>query len=107
MGTRGKVDNVQTTPAVSQVTTPEPTPKKAGKLESQIADYFQKQANIDINQYRDDTTRRFDKKNQINIDFKSMPKTVQQNFVHAMNAKYSPFVMTDLGAWGKTITRKK
>lgn len=77
------------------------------QLAKDISDYLNEQVNVDIDKYRDQTTKNFDGENAINIDWKSMPKTEQQKVSQALNKRYSPFRAEMSGVWMLTIQRKK
>lgn len=74
---------------------------------NQAQDYFKTQGNVDIEQYRDSTTKQFDNRNTITVDYKRMPKTVQQRFNRALATKYSPYRAEALGAWGVQLKLKR
>ena len=74
---------------------------------SQAADFIKEQTGLDINKYRDEATRRFDKRNSILVDYKRMSKTDQQKFGEALRQKYSPYKTEVFGAWGVEIRLKK
>ena len=79
---------------------------KTEKFAKEIVDYFKNQVNIDIEQYRDATTKMFDNSRMINIDWNSVPKSQQYALMEAVNKPYSPYVATKSGTWMWTIMKK-
>ena len=77
------------------------------QLAQDISDYLSTQVKLDIDKYRDSTTKGFDTENYINIDYKAMPKTEQQKLNQALNKPYSPFTSEMSGTWMLTIQKKK
>ena len=79
------------------------TAKQAG-----IVNYIYEQTGVNLNKYRDDTTRKYDKRDGINIDWNSIPKVDRQKILELSNryggGKYS---MEDNGSWMKFIRIKK
>lgn len=101
------------TDRVSPETKPQVTSKKSVKpvtLKSakDIPNFIKNQTGIDINKYRDDTTRRFDKRSYINIDWSSMPASARRSLELLSRANYSTNIqLEDQGAWMKAIRIKK
>ena len=62
-----------------------------------IVDFFKKQVNVDIEKYRDNSTKNFDSQNVLNIDWNAVPKTEQQKLLQVINKPYSPFVAQKSG----------
>ena len=90
-----------------------PTNKKTVKpvtLKSakDIPNFIKNQTGIDINKYRDDTTRRFDARFYISVDWASMPASERRSLELLSRANYSTNIqLEDQGAWMKAIRIKK
>lgn len=77
-----------------------------GNFETEVANYFERQAGIYIDDYRNEDTRSFDKKrSMINLDWDSIPKTKQREIQQAVAMHYSPYKLIDNGAWMKAIVK--
>lgn len=75
-------------------------------FETEVANYFERQAGIYIDDYRNEDTRSFDKKrSMINLDWDSIPKTKQREIQQAVAMHYSPYKLIDNGAWMKAIVK--
>ena len=105
----------QKTPTNKKTVKPQKTPtnKKTVKpvtLKSakDIPNFIKNQTGIDINKYRDDTTRRFDARFYINVDWASMPASARRSLELLSRANYSTTIqLEDQGAWMKAIRIKK
>lgn len=82
--------------------------KKASKAAKETAGSFiQKQVNIDIEQFRSATTKQFDRRGMVNVDWSSMARN-QQNAILSLANKYPDRLQVlDNGAWMKTIIFRK
>lgn len=101
----GSMDSVspETKPQVKK--SAKPVTLKSAK---DIPNFIKNQTGIDINKYRDDTTRRFDKRSYINIDWSSMPASARRSLELLSRANYSTNIqLEDRGAWMKAIRIKK
>lgn len=75
-------------------------------FETEVANYFERQAGICIDDYRNETTRSFDRKrSMINLDWDSIPKAKQREIQQVANMHYSPYNLIDNGAWMKAIVK--
>lgn len=80
------------------------------KTSTEIINFIKEQAGVDLNQYRDDTTRRFDREKSRKgeryfcVDWKSIPKTDQRR-IELLENQYGNqiFNMDEMGAWMKRI----
>lgn len=81
--------------------------KKDTARQSEIVNYISKQTGIDLNKYRDDTTRKSDKRDGINVDWSSMSKSDRQKVTDLANRYGGRFTLEDNGAWMKLIRIKK
>lgn len=68
------------------------------KTEQIVRDYIKQQVDVDIDDYRDDYTRRFDGARWVNLDWAGMPRTVRQKIQSATVPKYSKVRLEATGA---------
>lgn len=81
------------------------------KTSNEIINYIKDNTGVDLNQYRDDTTRRFDREKSRKsercfcVDWKSIPKTDQRK-IELLENQYGKqvFSMDEMGAWMKRIS---
>lgn len=75
------------------------------KKQSEITEYISKQTGIDLNQYRDSTSRSFEPKDAVNVDWKRMPRDVKNRILDLSNQYKGSVELTfeDVGAWMKQI----
>lgn len=82
--------------------------KKDTARQAGIVSYISEQTGVNLNKYRDDTTRKYDKRGGINIDWNNVPKGDRQKILDLANryggGRYS---VEDNGAWMKFIRIKK
>lgn len=82
--------------------------KKDTARQAGIVNYISEQTGVDLNKYRDDTTRKYDKRDGINIDWNNVSKGDRQKILDLANryggGRYS---VEDNGAWMKFIRIKK
>lgn len=71
-----------------------------------VVDYFLKQVNVDLNNYRDDTTRQFDRRNMLTVDWESIPKVERQYIEQAAQAYGGRYTIQDAGPWMKCICQQ-
>lgn len=75
--------------------------------QDQLIEFIKKQVDIDLNDYRDETTRSFDKRNFLNVDWKSMSRDTQRKIYQAVNAYGGQkIIMQDSGSWMKSFSLK-
>lgn len=103
----GKTQSKQATEPKQEVKPSEPIKKDTAR-QSDLIGYINKQVGVDLNKYRDDTTRKFDRRDGISIDWDSVPKNDRQKILDLANRyggdRYS---VEDNGAWMKFIRIKK
>lgn len=63
-----------------------------------VIDYIKHQTDIDLELYRDETTKRFDGRKGFAIDWKAMGRNEQRN-IKELAQKYGTFNLHDGGAW--------
>lgn len=82
--------------------------KKDTARQAGIVSYISEQTGVNLNKYRDDTTRKYDKRDGINIDWNNVPNGDRQKILDLANryggGRYS---VEDNGAWMKFIRIKK
>lgn len=83
-------------------------PKRSKQTrEQRTVDYIREQVGIDLNKYRNNVTRGFDKRTGINVNWKAMP-TNEKNTIERLSRQYGGrfFDVVDNGAWMKFIRFK-
>lgn len=66
-------------------------------------DWIKNQVNVDIEKYRDNATKQFDKRGFITINWKNMPRT-ERAYIEQLAQKYPNRIqLFDAGAWAKQI----
>ena len=80
------------------------TREKQSKNKRETAgEWIKNQTNVDIEKYRDDETRKFDRRGYITIDWKSMPQT-ERAYLEDIARRYpNRLQMFDMGSWGKQL----
>jgi hypothetical protein len=73
-----------------------------------IQKFIQEQVGVDIDKYRDETTRRFDMQGGINVDWKRMPEDAKNKIQRLAAMQYDTNIsLEDNGAWMKLIRIRK
>lgn len=102
MGGRGGASGIA--PQRQQRTQPK---IKTSAEQSRIIDFVNTQINVDLNQYRDDFTARFESPNSVLVYWKDIPATVKQEIYNLQNQYGGRIQLDDMGAWGKTIRLRR
>lgn len=85
-----------------------PTVKTTAK-QAQIIDFVSNQTGINLNQWRDSFTERFEQKSGVLVYWKDVPETTKQKILNLSNQYKggTTLIFEDVGAWGKLIRIKK
>lgn len=93
---------------VEKQTQPEPEPKKKTTTAFSPAEFVKTQTGVDLEKYRDSTTRRFDKRGVIIVDWKRMPETARQKIMVLSTRQYTNNIeIEEFGTWGMQIRKKR
>lgn len=87
----------------------ETAPKEKNKSSqiSSVVDFVREQIGINLEKYRDETTRRFDKRGMITVDYQSMPKNEQRS-LELLAVQYGGSLeISRSGTWMAHIRRLK
>lgn len=71
---------------------------KKEKNAKNVRDFIKHLVNIDIDEYRDETTRSFDASRYVNVDWKAMNRN-QQNSIKRLEHEFSRIKLHPNGAW--------
>ncbi len=83
----------------------EPKPSRKEKAAQKTRDWIKNQIDVDIDKYRNDTTRRFDNTKLTNVDWSSMPKTERRRIEELASRYGGSLKLHNNGAWMKAIQR--
>lgn len=72
-------------------------------MREKIVEYVKKQISIDLELYRTDFTKQWERKNEIIIEYRKMSKTDFRKLELLENAKNSHIRMESVGIWGMMI----
>ena len=75
-------------------------------MRKQIIEYVKKQIGIDLEEYRTDFSKRWERENEIIIEFREMPKSDFRNLELLANSKNSHIRIESVGIWGKMVSYK-
>lgn len=75
-------------------------------MRKQIIEYVKKQIGIDLEEYRTDFSKRWERKNEIIIEFREMSKSDFRNLEFLENSKNSHIHIESVGIWGKMVSYK-
>lgn len=85
---------------------PQKARRSGQSRESRTIELVQQQYGINLNDYRTDRTRRFDKRTGINVYWESMPQNVRSAITRLSTKSYSTFRILDNGAGMKLLKFK-
>ena len=81
--------------------------RQAKNARMTAGDWIKNQVNVDIEKYRDNATKQFDKRGFITVDWKRMPRA-ERAYIEQLATKYPNRIqLFDAGAWAKQIRFKK
>ena len=81
--------------------------RQAKNARMTAGDWIKNQVNVDIEKYRDNATKQFDKRGLITVDWKRMPRA-ERAYIEQLATKYPNRIqLFDAGAWAKQIRFKK
>lgn len=83
------------------------TKKPKESMHDRMLSYVKQQTNVDLDKYRDEHTRRWDKRNTIHVDWKSMPSVDRGYLMLAAQQSHAPFTLTQGSAWTMALQFKK
>lgn len=75
-------------------------------MRKQIIEYVKNQININLEQYRTDFTKEWERENEIIIEFREMAKTDWRKVELLASMKNSQIKIESVGVWGKMIACK-
>ena len=83
-----------------------PTTRKETKVETKqkIIDYVKTQLGIDLAKFRTDFSKRWERQNEIIVEYREMPKTKWRNI--ELLANNGRIRIESVGVWGKMIALK-
>lgn len=72
------------------------------KVKKQIVEYVKGQIGVDLEKYRTDFTKRWERENEIIVEWREMPRTDWQKIEMLIGSKQKLRV-ENVGVWGKMI----
>ena len=72
-------------------------------MREKIVEYVKKQISVDLELYRTDFTKQWERKNEIIIEYRKMSKTDFRKLELLENVKNSHIRMESVGIWGMMI----
>lgn len=75
-------------------------------IRNKIIEYVKGQTNVDLEPYRTDFTKRWERKNEIIVDYRNIPRNAWRNIESLANSKNSKIRIESVGVWGKMIAYK-
>ena len=75
-------------------------------MRKQIIEYVKNQININLEPYRTDFTKKWERENEIIIEFREMAKTDWRKVELLASMKNSQIRIENVGVWGKMIACK-
>lgn len=75
-------------------------------MRNKIIEYVYNQISVNLEEYRTDFTKQWERKNEIIIEFREMKKTDFRKLQLLASAPNSRIRMEDVGVWGMMIAYK-
>lgn len=72
-------------------------------VRKQIVEYVKGQIGVDLEKYRTDFTKRWERKNEIIVEWREMPRTDWQKVERLIDSRQK-LRAENVGVWGKMIT---
>lgn len=72
-------------------------------MREKIIAYVKNQINVDLQKYRTDFSQKWERENEIIVEYKEIPKTIWRNIELLANSKNSKIRIESVGVWGKMI----
>lgn len=72
-------------------------------MREKIIAYVKNQINVDLQKYRTDFSKKWERENEIIVEYKEIPKTIWRNIELLANSKNSKIRIESVGVWGKMI----
>ena len=72
-------------------------------MREKIIEYVKNQINVDLQKYRTDFSQKWERENEIIVEYKEIPKTIWRNIELLANSKNSKIRIESVGVWGKMI----
>lgn len=80
--------------------------RKERQMRNKIIEYVKKQINIDLDFYRTEFTKYWERENEIIIEYREMPRTDWRNVELLASSPNSHIRIENVGVWGKMIAYK-
>lgn len=75
-------------------------------MRRKIIEYVNNQIGINLEKYRTDFTKQWERENEIIIEWREMEKTDYRKLELLAASKHSPIRIESVGVWGKMIAYK-
>ena len=72
-------------------------------MRKKIIEYVLTQVGVDLDKYRTDFTRGFERQGEIIVEYREIPRTDWRNVELLLSMKNSHIRIEDVGVWGKMI----
>lgn len=76
------------------------------KFYKDCRDFFLTQVGVDLEDLRNDSTRQFDHRNMLNIDWSAASESQKRLIQQAANLPFSDYKLVSSGSWMKSIYKK-
>lgn len=72
-------------------------------MKNKIIEYVKNQINVDLQKYRTDFSKKWERENEIIVEYREIPRTMWRNIELLANSKNSKIKIESVGVWGKMI----
>lgn len=72
-------------------------------MREKIIEYVKNQINVDLQKYRTDFSKEWERENEIIIEYRKIPRAMWRNIELLAHSKNSKIRIESVGVWGKMI----
>ena len=72
-------------------------------MREKIIEYVKNQINVDLQKYRTAFSQKWEREDEIIVEYKEIPRTIWINIELLANSKNSKIRIESVGVWGKMI----
>ena len=75
-------------------------------IRNKIIEYVKSQVNVDLEIYRTDFTKQWERENEIIVEYREIPRKIWRNIELLASHRNSKIRIESVGVWGKMIAYK-
>ena len=75
-------------------------------MREKIIAYVKNQINVDLQKYRTDFSQKWERENEIIVEYKEIPRNIWRNIELLASHRNSKIRIESVGVWGKMIAYK-